>query len=374
MQFNFNTILRILSFRNIIILYAFIQLLLYYQIGVFTQLEAEKYLREADSLLQTGKLTETKFYFYFPILIAFCKKLGFSLFFVVLVQSILFGVGLYYFNRLCKLLSDAHTANIATLLLVLFIPIHTWNFYLYSDSIFISLILVYSYFVYTAFQKRNHIVIATILLVLLIFTRPNGILFVPPTIIYFLFYKNLSLSFATKSFISFTLLMSTVFMIYSIFKGGSDLDIMAPYINETVLCLIPEKTTNEKLDLIYSSNAMHNFVYYIAYNPLHFLKLLSLKLISFFNLSRPHYSLIHNAFMIAFMLPIYGLAIWRGIVKRRTKNGFYKYVMALFAIYTLGIIIQCDDWHSRFTMPLIPYIIFLAAQQLNKVMGIKKAL
>jgi hypothetical protein len=376
MQFNFNTILRILSFRNIIVLYAFIQLLLYFQIGVFTQLEAEKYIREADSLLQTGSLTETKFYFYLPItlLIAFCKKIGLSLFFVVLVQSILFGIGLYYFNRLCKVLSNTTTANMTTLLLALFIPIHTWNFYLYSDSIFISLTLIYSYFVYTAFQHKKNTFIAVLLLLLLIFTRPNGILLVPPTIFYFLFYKKIPLSFTTKGLISFALLMGTSFIVYSIFKGGSDLDIMAPYINETVLCLIPEKTTNENLNLIYSGNTMNNFIYYISHNPMHFSKLLCLKLISFFNLTRPHYSFLHNTFMIVFMLPIYGLAIWRGILKRRTSHGFYKYAIGLFIIYTLGIIIQCDDWHSRFTMPLIPYIIFIAAQQFTKVTGIKKAL
>ncbi len=376
MPFNYTTILRIISFKNVIFLYAAIQLLLYLQIGVFTQLEAEKYIREADSLLQKGALTETKFYFYLPItlLIAFCKKIGLSLFFVVLIQSILFGIGLYYFNQLCQLLSDAHTANITSLVLVLFIPIHTWNFYLYSDAIFISLTLIYSYFVYTAFQKKHDAFIALLLLVLLIFTRPNGILFVPPTIIYFLFYKKLSLPFITKTFISLALLTGTSFIVYFIFKGGNDLDIMAPYINETVLCLIPEKTTNDSLNLIYSGNAINNFVYYIAHNPLHFSKLMFLKLISFFNLTRPHYSFLHNAFMIAFMLPIYVLAIWRGLLKRKTTHCFYKFTIALFVVYTLGIIIQCDDWHSRFTMPLIPYIILIAAQQFTQITGIKKAL
>jgi hypothetical protein len=61
------------------------------------------------------------------------------------------------------------------------------------------------------------------------------------------------------------------------------------------------------------------------------------------------------------MVPMYLFSI-AGILKtwRRTKP-FVLFIALFVVLYSLGIALQCDDWHSRFTMVVIPYFIYLAA-------------
>jgi hypothetical protein len=200
------------------------------------------------------------------------------------------------------------------------------------------------------------------MIILLIFARPFGILFVPPLFIYFLFskYRRSKDKWLTLG-ISSLFLLSTVFILNSVFHGGEDMDAMKPFVEEHVICFVPLNPKGAQLDLKYYNNGLQDIFYYIVHNPAHFTNLMLKRLWSFFKFTRPWYSRFHNSSILLYIIPIYLLFLC-GIKKAWSKmNNLTIYCFALIAFYAFATTFQCDDWHSRFTYPIMPIIFVYAA-------------
>ena len=109
------------------LVFLLVQAILYTQIGVFTEMEAEKYVGEGNFLYEHGQLQESKYVFYLPVilLVYISRALGASYLLVVLVQVALSGLSLYFFYRLGRAISNVHVAFFSSLLLVLFLPLQS---------------------------------------------------------------------------------------------------------------------------------------------------------------------------------------------------------------------------------------------------------
>lgn len=362
--------------RNIFfILFAFIttHVVLYFSKGIVSNLEAEKYILQADYLLQGKFPSASKYYFYLPIicLIAVAKKFSLGYGFVVFVQSLFSVFALLLFYKGTKKMVSSRVALTASLALCLFLPFTQWNFFLYSESIFISLSMILFYAV-CQFEKQNiySFLLIIALLTALVFTRPFGALFIPPLFVYFLFsrYENKNLKFYTV--LTAALFILVMYMsIQAVFHGGEDMDAMKPFIEEHVICFVPQKPEGAKLDLKYYNNGVRDILYYILHNPGHFTKLMLERLYSFFMFTRPWYSKSHNLFLAIFIVPVY-LFFFVGIIKFiHKKSNLIFYIIPLIILYSLATTLQCDDWHSRFTMPLLPPIFALAAYGFHLVLS-----
>lgn len=359
----------------IFILFTFLatHVFLYFSQGIVSNLEAEKYILQADYLLQGRFPSASKYYFYLPIiyLIAAAKKLSFGYGLVVFIQSLFSAFALMLFYKGTKKMFSDRVALTAALALCLFLPFTQWNFFLYSESIFISLSMILFYAV-CHFEKQNvyHFLLIIALLTTLVFTRPFGALFIPPLFVYFLFsrYENKKLKLYTVLTAMLFILVMYV-SIQAVFHGGEDMDAMKPFIEEHIICFVPQKPEGAKLDLKYYNNGARDIFYYILHNPGHFTKLMLERLYSFFKFTRPWYSKIHNLFLLFFIVPVY-LLFFFGVAKFVTqKSNLVFYIIPLILLYSLATTLQCDDWHSRFTMPLLPPIFALAAYGFHLILS-----
>ncbi|HEV7332980.1 MAG TPA: glycosyltransferase family 39 protein [Flavisolibacter sp.] len=355
------------SLNILLLLFVFIavHLVLYFSFGIISTLEAEKYILQADNVLEGTFPSASKYYFYLPIvyLIAFAKKYALGYGFVVITQSLFSLVGLLLFFKGIKKILEARIATYASLALCLFLPFLQWNFYLYSESIFITLSMILFYAI-CQFEKQNikNFLLIIAILTILLFTRPFGALFIPPLFTYFLFSR-----FQNQRFKLYTVLTLTAFIlvmylsIQAVFQGGEDMDAMKPFVEEHIVCFVPKKPEGAALNLKYYNNGIRDILYYIIHNPVHFGKLMAERLFSFFKFSRPWYSQSHNLFVLGFILPVY-VFFFIGIIpflKRNRNVGIYT--VALLILYPLATTFQCDDWHSRFTFPILPPIFAIAA-------------
>ena len=370
---NLTNLNRIIINRPIVILFSLfllVQAILFLKIGVFTGLEAEKYVRQGNLLYETGRVSDTKYLFYLPVilLVYLCRLLGTSYHLVVIVQVALSGYALFCFYKLGRHIGNDTIAFYSSALLVLFVPLQLWNFYLYSDSIFISLTIIYMWVVYRQGSKGVTGTIAiSLFLVLLIFSRPNGLLLVPPTIIYLLFRTQTSNEILFSGTISVVLLICMYMLLNMLFTGGEDMDAMKPFIEEHIICFVPLKPEGANLNIVQTSNPVNDIFYYIFHNPLHFSKFAVLKLFSFFNMTRTYYSTVHNILLTLILVPVYifGLIGLYRFVKP-FKN-FTIFLVSLLILYPMAVTFQCDDWHSRFTMVVFPYILLLATKGLGDI-------
>jgi hypothetical protein len=351
-----------------------VQVVLFYKMGVVTTLEAEKYIREGTELAGNGRLTENRFIFYLPVilLIAICKLIGAPLFVAVCVQVLLSALALYCFYRITVHLCEKKWALGISLLLAACIPVQQWNMYLYSDSIFISLSVIFFSILYFAGVKRTiNWPVFIFMLLVLCFARPAGLLFVLPAFIFLLTNKTKQKLYIVAIVTAFVLMLIAA---SSYFNGGGDLDTLKPYIEEHIVCFVPQNTSGATLEIVRTGNQLNDLFYYIIHNPAHFTSLLFQRIISFFNLTRPWYSSLHNTALVLLMVPVYLFFIPGLIRLYRSNKSYALFIISLLVIYPVGVVLQCDDWHSRFTMPVFPLMMLVAGYGLFRFVASSKKL
>jgi hypothetical protein len=349
------------------ILGAFIitHIFLYSQFGIVSNLESEKYIKQAELLLKGDFPSAPKYYYYLPIilLIAFVKKLALGYEYIAIIQSTISAVAIIFFYKGTKLIYNKSVALISCLGLCLFIPFHSWDFFLYSESIFISISL-FLYYAICRFEnpKVSQLISIFAIIIILIFSRPFGLLFIPPLFVYFLFskYTNKKIKVITiAASIIFLLMMGWI--IDKILHGGEDMDAMKPFIEEHIICFLPQKPDGAQLKLKYYDNGIKDIIYYIIHNPGHFVRLMIQRLFSFFKFTRPWYTLKHNNFLVSFILPTY-FFFFLGLIRIiKTFKNLTIYLVSFILLYSVAMTFQCDDWHSRFTLLVLPPIFIIAA-------------
>lgn len=352
-------------FLFVILVFLGVHLLVWSQTGIVTNQEATKYIRQGTLLFETGHLGAAKYLVYLPVILLVwcCKATGLPLELIAGVQVIIAGIALLAFYSLINLFSTRKTAFLGTLLLAGFEPLQQWNLYLFADSLFISFSIFLSLLV--AKSSRSTLSPYPILLpalCLFVFSRPHALLFIPPVIIYLLASSKspgqwLQAALAGTAFLAGMLLLAN-----RIFTGGEDMNLMLPFIEEHIICFVPEfPGGNPSLNLSHDGSPISQLFYYIIHNPAHFLRLTAMKLLNFFNLCRPYYSGFHNACLLALLIPVYLLAI-AGLPELWKSTGVFRYYLfALLLVYPIGVALQCNDWHSRFSMAIMPYLCWSAA-------------
>jgi hypothetical protein len=332
--------------------------------GITANMEAQVHINVANYFLEHGHFEVPKSWFYAipTLLLAFCIKTGIGYWGVIVVQLAANAAATICFYKMCLHISQSRSvAFIASFLLIVFIPLQVWNTFLYTESLFISGTIIFSYLLVRSRLGAAALAGLFCGLLLLMLIRPFGILFVAPAFLYVVQQKITGKNALLKQALVVLSALGAVVLLLNIAfkKGGGDFDLMKPFVEGHIICFMPTAQPAEPLQLANTGQPMADLMYYILHNPAHFFKLIFLRLLSFFNLARPYYSTAHNLLLYAVMLPVYLLAI-AGLFKKTAMPGRF-YLLALIALYAIAVTFQCDDYHSRFAMVVFPYIFYFAA-------------
>ncbi len=163
------------------------------------------------------------------------------------------------------------------------------------------------------------------------------------------------------------------FCINLLFNGGGDINILIPQVEGYIICFQHSFIAPNTITTVVSGNSFKDILLYILQNPLRFLELALLRLFAFFNLTRPYYSFLHNLYLAAIMLAFYFSAISSmfrfSLFKTNNSKNFF---LMLFLAFVASVMLQCDDFNSRFIMPFFPIIILLAVNFWNNILKKKK--
>ena len=175
----------------LVLLWSAAQAILTYGHGIVTDGEAIRKIIEAKNLANSEGLSSNSMYLYLTeiSLIFISIKSGLGYWFVVAIQLVLNLVALLYFYKfLLRFNNSGLIAFVGTLLLILCFPYQQYNSFLYTESIFFSLSIIYSCFLLeTKKIGFRSISFITLFLIFLCITRPSGIFFVAATIVYLFF-------------------------------------------------------------------------------------------------------------------------------------------------------------------------------------------
>ena len=203
------------------------------------------------------------------------------------------------------------------------------------------------------------IIIAALILVMI--SRPLGILFILPTLLYFFVQtrKKIRIILIPFFFIGAGVL---IYITNTVFSTIADVTITLAASQECIVCgVIPKHVS--PIHLVSEGSPIYQLYYYVTHNFAHFLRLSILKLKYFFMMSRSYYSNLHNAVLLIFVIPIYVLGlvyIFSG--KKKILLPFFVFQISSILLFSITIMLQCDDYHNRFILSLYPVFLLMAVK------------
>jgi hypothetical protein len=332
--------------------------------------EAIKYMEDARHILNGQKLRIeffSIFYVVYSIIIAFFIHFSLSLQGVAFVQIIFcFIAGCCVYKILLEVTGDKKTAYACLLFYLVCFPLQKWNFFLYTESLHTSFMITGMYFFYCILYKGQHEkwVVYILLLLLIIFSRPVGIIFLLATLLTWLTW----LVKKKKKIIYYPVIVGfvviTIFLFQSPFVFYFNSDSLR---RMEIICQVPQ--TNVPVDYKeYNSSGLPAF-FHIIVSEIGFKNffLTGMKKVGyFFGMIRDFYSLRQNIILLLTGLLLYPFAI-AGIFLSRNEKAFFIKIFSLLYILitTAGIFFTCDEWSNRFIAPVLPLVIILAGLGLH---------
>ena len=354
----------------VLLVWVIVQAALIWKNGIVTDGESEKYITQARLLISEGHLSNGSYIMYLTqiLLITVAKKTGIGLLAVVFVQLLLSLLStITYFRFTRQLLSSGTLAIIGTLMLLLNIPLQEFNSFLQTESVFYSLGIITTCFVLkqTSFNFKT-LAIVIMLLLLLSITRPTGILFFPPVLLYIFFRFLSAISFTRKLILVGVSATIFVFVLNAALGSGGGLDFMLPYRDERIICGVPTLPAFTKINETSNGNSVFGLLYYVFHNFGQFSRLAWLRSLAFFGLTRTYYSSFHNAYLVVYFYLIYFLFVMSFRFWLKTSPYILFYVLLLTLVSWGTVILSCDDWHNRFFLTLSPYLILLGMPAIRR--------
>jgi hypothetical protein len=355
----------------ILVVWTFVNVCLLFRFGIVTDGEAEKYIREARNLIDKGSLSSSNFRMYMTEIILIFISLKFNLGYELIVAlHLLFNlIATITLYRLVSSIFLPLTGLIVTLWFLLNLPLHEFNFFLQTDSLFYSFTILFScYLLQIEKFTLKEAVLVLLSLSLISVTRPTGLLFLPPTFLYlyFRFFNAFKLSY--KLLVLMVVSVAFIYFLNEAIGSGGELDFMFTARNESIICGVPTLRYFKKITEIENGNSLYGLVYYIAHNFPQFVRLSFQRSLAFFGIVRDYYTPLHNIYIILYFFPMYIMAAlsMKYWIKKNVLLLLFSFSLIFF--FWVTVILSCDDWHNRFILTISPYLIVLSTPFIRRLL------
>jgi len=334
----------------LILIWVVVQLYLLNQFGIVTELEADKYITQARYFLAHGHFEERRYLFYSVqiILMSICVKLGDAWWLGYIVQVLISGYSSWKLYCFLSIRRYAKLPWLITLLWILNIPAQTFNVYLQTESIFISFLLLFLFYLFGYQGGKQRLFHIGLFLVLLCLIRPTGLLVIPATLFY-IYVKNKPYWALWKGWAYWSLLLFvTVLLVNFAMDSGGEWNFLLPFETRQIICGVPT-TTRERIEISMNPNSLQGIFDIILKHPTLFLELAAKRFISFISMTRSYYSTAHNFFLLVFFVPIWLLSLIHSFKSRKYHYEIITLWMIIAAFAAIAVL-TCDDWHNRLTL------------------------
>ena len=347
----------------LIVAWAIMQCYLLYPGGMIISGEAVRVIREAHNLAGSGHFSTPVYFTYLTeISLIYLKlKLGTGFGFITAIHLLLNLFALITLYRfMFEFYSSKKIAFAGCFLLILCFPYQQYNSFLYTESIFFSLSIIYSCYLLKIKTFSFFEIIKLLLwLTLLCITRPTGIFFFGATIIYWFAGSSAHLNIVARTVIFLLFSAAGLFIVNYLMGTGVGINILLPFKEEHIICDVPTKVFNDGTVNI-NDNSLQGLFGYISRHPGQVSRLAYLRSKAFFGLKRKYYSFGHNLFITGFFYSLYIFSLLALFKHRRNIPVTFIYLYAVVFIFWLAVIFSCDEWHNRFFLTLTPFFILPA--------------
>ncbi|MBK8610307.1 MAG: hypothetical protein IPL84_10255 [Chitinophagaceae bacterium] len=338
---------------------------LLFRLGINTGGEAQKFIDNANRMINGEAFFNGSFgYFYIAYtgLVAFFIKLSVNLVFVGFMQLVLsFLAGLCLYKIILRFSSNTRIAFLFFIVYLFCYPVQKWNFYVYSESLHISFLVIGSYLFlsWLCDKKLISLLLLGPVLLFVLFSRPVGLIFCMSLLVVllvWLYQQKKRVLFFLAAGITLVSLILILNSPYTAFINPDSIRRME------IICQVPE-ISDSAVYHEYNREGLYQ-AFAVIKNEVglgNFFKAGFKKLGYFFGLVRNYYSWYHNLLLIVFTV-LYPFALI-GIFSKPGALFYYPKLLAIcYLLFTaIGIFFTCDEWSNRFIGPAFPFILILAA-------------
>lgn len=355
------------SLLILVLLWLFIQVGVYYHYGVQSSIDTQQYLADAQQL-QAGTLPTGRsvWYLSYSTFLALVFSMGGSLPTVVLLQMLLSGVAAICLYKLTQEIYQRNfTAWLAVLLYLLWIKIHEWDTFVYTESFFTSMSII-SFAMLVKSKNVWQYVIAGSLITIMFFIRPTGLPFLF-AMVWYLLKRYPTPSRTVMIPVAVILLAGGLFLLnammhsYPVIESYVQSEIIYPKIS---LGLEPTQGLTIPAE---DYPPLIRLALFILFNPVHFAKLFAIKFLLFVGNVKPYFSPWHNAIIVLVLYPLYALAVKGYLAFPRERKEKY-FIVAFFLMQACIVAVTSENWDGRFLIPLLPFVFVLSAGGIDAVL------
>ncbi len=354
--------------QRIILSFVFfaVQFWLYGHYSVCFSTDSQFYLENAKFLAEHGELHNSAYIWYsgYIVPLAILLKAGIEVEWMILFQVLLSFISLILFYEiLLKLKVSVVLAFLFTLFLASWYEIYSWNYFILTESLFISLNIILFYTIlHFKHPLFENILLIILLLIWITWLRPNGFISLLAVAGYILWNgwsefipKRTSIILSGTAAVLVLLILLRIPENYEfinqyatgevVYRASSVKDRFS--VSSVILDVPPT------LNLSSHTNKILGLIHFIWQNPMFFFSLFFSKIFYFLTHVKPYYSSGHNIWILATLLPAYIFAI----------IGFVKAIIrtSVIVLNTVLIGFAIEDWDGRFLMPVLPFVFILAA-------------
>lgn len=353
--------LKIQKLALLAMVFILINIGIFFKVGSQIGGDSGRYLEGAQNLLSglplTGKQPSYRGYIF---LLAALSKLGFGTTGVIVVQIIASALSLICLFKLGEKLSGEKAGWTALGLVGLNPEIQRWNFFILTDSLYISMSVICCWLVSSTCgalnpaRKKLILGLGVMFMLWNAFLRPNGWVFLSV----FSVFGFLSSVKTTKYRLLIGSIIGVVFLllatrISAFHQGIQNEDPGKALKTGLILWGYPQWSLSMPPESALTIEWPSVFVYVIQH-PLATARLVISRVVLELIHVRPFYSTRHNIAVILFLIPVY-LSALRGFLVVRKIN-----LARLMALIILGqclvVAVTFADWDGRFLLYVFPFI------------------
>jgi hypothetical protein len=348
----------------IIAVWVLVQIVFYFLYGgIHPANDTERYMGAAMDIL-AGQPVEGKVANYpgYNTFIALTMFFGGGSTSIVLFQMFVSLVAAVTVWKIGALIFGNAPGFIAALAFAAYPTLQQWNFYILTESLFISLLIISIYVSITA-RTWPHFIVATCIVLFTVTIRPNGFIVLIAVLAYMahvLWIRD------KKVYLVILIIFSAAIAIFAF----NTIDDMAS--QETILTFYEEgvviydyQSTKENIAFHATTcravdSTVGQIFCFFKIHPLTTVNLIISRFGSFILHVRPYWSDFHNIFSLVTLIPIYLLAI-TSFFGAKSQNPEAWLLVTVFFLQATIVSFTIADWDGRFLDVVLTPIIILAS-------------
>ncbi len=329
---------------------------LFFSLGINYAIDTTRFEAAADAWLNgTFEPDYLLWYSGYTTFLVLSKLLFHSIYPTIFFQYLLsLTSSMLFYEGVCKLLKNKQTGFFATLLVISYAPIQQWNTCLLTESVFISLILLFVWAL--SIETKSHkYVLLLFISTLAALLRPNGGILL---ITFCCIYEIHSIRQTKKSLVFLITGAAIMVFLLNSFTTTFYQFLLDSFNKGEIICGYHAWTipNGEHIAADVSRGSIPKIVTLIFSDPVKSMHLFTGRFAALWMDVRSYYSLTHNVYIGLYLLPAYAAAIIGFIQYRKVFTELAWATLLYCGMNSLLVMITYADWDGRFLAPLLPMV------------------